>query len=104
MFLVGTAMACSEAVKWWKARMEQYEPPPLANLITYIPGPKRRWHATQVLWFPLSHLRAIRERLLPSVQNMNGDRSKEEDSDPEAQEFPGLVCSDATKGHSEQKA
>lgn len=73
MFLVGTAMACWEVVKWWKGRMEQYEPPPLASLINYVPGPERRWRATQVLCFPFSHIRAIRERLLHPVQSV-GDK------------------------------
>src|ERR1700682_839068 len=38
MFLIGTLMICVEVVKWWKRRMEQYGPPPLANLISYVPG------------------------------------------------------------------
>jgi hypothetical protein len=76
MFLVGTLMMCVEVVKWWKRRMEQYGPPPLANLISYIPGPGRLWRATQVLWFPLSDLRAIRGRLQHSVQNIDDDRPK----------------------------
>ena len=73
MFLAGTAMASAEVVKWWKARMEQYEPPPLANLISYVPGPERRWRATQMLWFPLARLRAVRGPLQPSVQSIDDD-------------------------------
>jgi hypothetical protein len=76
MFLVGTLMMCVEVVKWWKRRMEQYGPPPLANLISYIPGPERLWRATQVLWFPLSNLRAIRGQLQHSVQSSDDDRPK----------------------------
>jgi hypothetical protein len=77
MFLIGTLMMGVEAVKWWKRRMEQYGPPPLANLISYIPGPERLWHATHVLWFPLSQPRATRERLPHSVQSIDDDRPKE---------------------------
>jgi len=78
MFIAGTAMSYWEVVRWWKARMEQYEPPPLANLISYIPGPKRRWRATQVLWFPLGRLRAIRGRLQPSVRRIDDDDDRPE--------------------------
>jgi hypothetical protein len=74
MFLIGTLMIGVEVVKWWKRRMEQYGPPPLANLISYIPGPERLWHATQVLWFPLSDPRAIRGSLPHSVQSIEDDR------------------------------
>jgi len=76
MFLIGTLMMCVEVVKWWKRRMEQYGPPPLANLISYIPGSERLWRATQVLWFPLSDPRAIRGRLHHSVQSIDDDRPK----------------------------
>ena len=76
MFLVGMGLTYVEARKWWKTRMEQFEPPPLANLISYIPGPERLWRATQVLWFPLSDLRAIRGRLQHSVQSIDDDRPK----------------------------
>ena len=31
MFFVGIALACSEVVRWWKARMERYERPPLSR-------------------------------------------------------------------------
>jgi regulatory helix-turn-helix LysR family protein len=67
---------CVEVVKWWKRRMEQYGPPPLANLISYIPDRERLWRATQVLWFPLSDLCAIRGRLHHSVQSIDDDRPK----------------------------
>jgi len=76
MFLIGIFLMCVEVVKWWKRRMEQYGPPPLANLISYVPGPERLWRATQVLWFPLSDLRAIRGRLQHSVQSIDDDRPK----------------------------
>src|SRR5260370_33516820 len=51
MFLIGMLMMCVEVVKWWKRRMAQYGPPPLANLISYIPGPERLWRATQSCGF-----------------------------------------------------
>jgi len=73
MFLVGVGLTCLEVRKWWKTRMEQFQPPPLANLISYIPGPDRRWRATQVLPFSLPDLRAIRGRLQHAVQNMDDD-------------------------------
>jgi len=76
MFLIGTLMMCVEVVKWWKRRMEQYGPPPLANLISYISGRERLWRATQVLWFPLSDLRAIRGRFHHSAQSIDDDRPK----------------------------
>jgi hypothetical protein len=73
MFLIGTLMMCVEVVKWWKRRMEQYGPPPLANLISYIPGPERLWRATQVLWFPISDPRDMRGRSPHSVQSTDMD-------------------------------
>lgn len=77
MFLIGILMVGVEVVKWWKRRMAQYGPPPLANLIGYIPGPERLWRATQVLWFPLSDPRAIRgRRLHHSARSIDDDRSK----------------------------
>jgi hypothetical protein len=76
MFLVGIFLMCVEVVKWWKRRMEQYGPPPLANLISYIPDRERLWRATQVLWFPLSDLRATRERLNHPVQSIDEDGPK----------------------------
>jgi hypothetical protein len=76
MFLVGMGLTYLEVRKWWKTRMDQFQPPPLANLINYIPGPDRRWRATQVLPFSLPDLRAIRERLQHSVQNMDDDQPK----------------------------
>jgi hypothetical protein len=74
MFLAGVVLACSEVVKWWKARMTQYRPPPLAGLITYVRDLDRSWRATHVLWFPLPTLRSIPERLQPSVQNVQEDQ------------------------------
>jgi hypothetical protein len=71
MFLVGMGLTYLEVRKWWKTRMEQFQPPPLANLISYIPGPDRRWRAPQVLPFSLSNLRSLRGH---SVQNTDDDR------------------------------
>jgi len=31
MFFAGIALAYSEVVRWWKARMERYERPPLSR-------------------------------------------------------------------------
>jgi hypothetical protein len=76
MFLIGILMMFGEVIKWWKGRMAQYGPPPLASLISYIPGPERLWRATQVLWFPLSDPRSIRGRLHHSVQSIDDDRPK----------------------------
>ena len=76
MFLAGIALACSEVVTWWKARMEQLQPPPLANLITYVRDSDRRWHATQVLGFPLTHLRANPGSLQPRIQSVEENRLK----------------------------
>ena len=84
MFLIGTLMTCVEVVKWWKRRMEQYGPPPLANLIHYISGPGRLWRATQVLWFPLSDPRAIRGRLHHSVQSIDSAQSIDDDRSTKA--------------------
>src|SRR5438874_4546093 len=36
MFVFGVALACIEVVNWWKARLAQFRPPPLAKLITYV--------------------------------------------------------------------
>jgi hypothetical protein len=80
MFVVGILLMCVEVVKWWKRRMEQFGPPPLANLIGYIPDPERLWRATRVLWFPVPDLRAARGRLrrpvqgVDSVKGASGDR------------------------------
>ena len=76
MFLLGIFLMCVEVLKWWKKRMEQYGPPPLANLISYIPGPGRLWRATQVLWFPLSDNHGIRGSLKHSVQNIDDNQPK----------------------------
>ena len=55
MFLAGLALACSEVASWWKARMTQDEPPPLANLVTYMrDSDKPGWRATQA-----EHLRNL---------------------------------------------
>ena len=60
MFLAGMVLACSETIKWWKGRMEQYWPPPFASLIDYVRGPGPRWYATHVLGFPLWAPRTVR--------------------------------------------
>ena len=59
MFFVGMALAYSEVVRWWKARMERYERPPLSKVISYEVDSDRRWHPTGVLWFrfPAKRLR-----------------------------------------------
>jgi len=76
MFLMGIGLMYLEVRNWWKTRIEQFQPPPLANLISYIPGPDRRWRASQVLPFSLPALRAICGRLQHSVQNRDDDRPK----------------------------
>src|SRR5579864_296903 len=76
MFLAGVAMTCSEVAKWWEARMMQLRRPPFAFLITYTRDWDRRWHATQVLWLPLSRLHAIPERLQPPVEIVAQNRQK----------------------------
>ena len=53
MFFAGIALACSEVVRWWKARMDRYERPPLSKVISYEVHSDRRWYATRVLWFRL---------------------------------------------------
>ena len=73
MFLAGVVMTYGEVAKWWEARMLQFRPPPVANLITYMRDSERRWHATHVLGFSVSHLHAIPEPVpppLPSVQEV----------------------------------
>jgi len=76
MFLGGVAMTCSEVAKWWEARMMQLRPPPFANLITYTLDSDRHWHATQVLWLPLSRLHTMPERLHPPVEIVEQNRQK----------------------------
>ena len=78
MFLGGVALAYSEVVKWWNARMEQYVPPPFAGLMTYIGEANGRWRATHVLWVPLPRLRAIPGKLLPSAQSVEQGRPEED--------------------------
>lgn len=55
MFFAGIALACGELVSWWKAKMEEYEKPPLSKVISYEVDSDRRWHPTAVLWFRLPH-------------------------------------------------
>jgi hypothetical protein len=71
LFLAGLGLTCLELKMWWKKRMEQFRPPPLANLISYAPGRDRLWRATQVLRFPLSEFRALRGRARQSVQSVD---------------------------------
>ena len=76
MFVAGVALACNEVVKWWKARMTQYRPPPLASLITYVREADGRWLVTQVLWLPVQHPRAFPQPLKAPVQSVQEDRPK----------------------------
>lgn len=59
MFFGGIVLAFSELVRWWKARMERYERPPLRQVISYELHSDRRWHPTGVLGFrfPAKRLR-----------------------------------------------
>jgi len=75
LFLVGLGLTCVEVRKWWKTRMAQYRPPPLANLINYVPGRDRLWRATRVLRFRLADLRAIRAHSQHSVPSINDRQS-----------------------------
>ena len=64
MFLLGSALACSEAVKWWKRRMEQFGEPPFGKLLGLIPSPDKLRRGAQVLTLPVSAtLRAVRRGL-----------------------------------------
>ena len=76
MFMAGLGLTYLEVRNWWKTRMGQFQPPPLANLISYIPGPDRQWRATKILPFSLESLRAIRGRLRHSMQDTGDDRRK----------------------------
>lgn len=62
MFLAGVALACQEAVRWWRARLERFQSPPLPRLITYELDSGRRWRPTQLLWFRLPETHAIPKR------------------------------------------
>lgn len=72
MFFAGVVLACQEMVRWWKARMERLQSPPLPGLITYELDAHKRWRPTKVLGLPLHG--AIPNRLQSSVQ---ADRSTE---------------------------
>jgi hypothetical protein len=76
MFVAGLVLACTEVVNWWKARMTQFPPPPLAKLITYVREADGHWHTTHVLWFPVQHPHALPEPLKPPVQGVQEDRLK----------------------------
>jgi hypothetical protein len=105
MFLAGTVIACAEVVRWWKGRMEQFEPPPLANLITYVPGPDRRWHVTEVLPLPVAEkLRSIRQHFAHFVESTDKGHPKEDGAEPEGQQFVELVSSEPSEVHSESKS
>ena len=73
MFLAGAVMTYDEVAKWWKRRMVQFGPPPLASLITYRRDSERRWRVTHVLGFPLSQPRTTPKRLQHPVQNIEDD-------------------------------
>jgi endonuclease/exonuclease/phosphatase (EEP) superfamily protein YafD len=76
IFQVGVALTCMEVAKWWKARMMQLRPPPLANLITYRRDRERGWQATHMFGFPLSPPHVIPEWLQHPVQNVEDDQEK----------------------------
>ena len=76
IFQAGVAMTCSEVAKWWRGRTAQFRPPPLSSLVTYILDPDKRWRATHVLGFPLSHDGAIPESLQQPVQIVEEDPPK----------------------------
>jgi hypothetical protein len=76
VFQIGVAMTCSEVVKWWRARMAQFRPPPLSRLVTYILDPDKRWRATHVLGFPLSHDSGIPKPVQHLVQIVEEDPPK----------------------------
>jgi len=54
MFVAGIWLACNEIVRWWKARLQRFELPSLASLITYERDTDKSWRATKILSFPLS--------------------------------------------------
>lgn len=56
-------LACQQVVRWWKARMERLELPPLPRLISYELDSNKRWRSTQVLWFRLRETQAAPKRL-----------------------------------------
>ena len=82
MFMVGVGLTYIEARKWWKARMEQYGPPPFANLLSSIPSRDRLQHGIQALRsFLAEGFRAIRggsqrsiESIGQSLQSIDDDR------------------------------
>ena len=76
MFQAGVALTCWEVAKWWRGRTEQFRPPPLSSLVTYILDADKRWRATHVLGFPLSHDGAIPEPVQQPVQIVEKDRPK----------------------------
>jgi hypothetical protein len=77
MFLVGTAMACAEVVKWWKARTELYGERPLANLFSSVPSPDKRQRTTKVFRLPLAvRFRSIRWRFQHSSQSIDDDNDQ----------------------------
>lgn len=66
MFFAGMVLSCQEVVKWWKARMDRSESPPLPRLITYELDSGKRWRPTKVLWFRLES--TTPERFESSIQ------------------------------------
>jgi hypothetical protein len=75
MFLLGTLMACGEAVKWWRARTELYGEPPFVNPLNSVTSPDKLRRAAQALRFPFSErFHCIRGRLQDSIQTIDEDR------------------------------
>ena len=80
MFLGGVALTCQEVVRWWRARMERFESPPLPRLFTYVLDSRKRWRPTQVLWFRLPETDAIPKRFQSSVQQDRPTAASVQDS------------------------
>ena len=75
MFLLGIGLIYLEALRWWRWRLQQYGPPPFAELLSSMPSRDQLRSAAQVLRFPLSErFRAIRGRLLHPTPSMEEDR------------------------------
>lgn len=73
MFLLGTAMARRELVKWWRARTELYGEPPFVNLLSSVPRPGKLRRAADLLRFPAERLHAIRTHFQHSIQTIDKD-------------------------------
>jgi hypothetical protein len=70
MFLLGTALACGELVKWWRRRAEQFGEPPFANLLNSIPSADGLRRAAQTLRFPLSNSLRTMPRALQESESI----------------------------------